>query len=75
MKRLMRLLQAEPAALGSLLASILPALVLLDALQVDEKTIAALVVAVNALGGFAVRLAVMPSPKPRRRRTAVARTK
>jgi hypothetical protein len=61
--RLYRMLQHEPAALGSTIASVLPALVLLGVVHVDENGIAALVMAVNAIGGFAVRLSVVPSPK------------
>ena len=60
MRNLLRVLAQEPAALGSLLASVLPALVLLGALRLDDKEIAALIVAVNAIGGFAVRLATVP---------------
>lgn len=63
MSRLLTLLRQEPAALGSLVASVLPALVLIGVLQVDEKTIAALIVAVNAVGAFAVRLTVTPRAK------------
>ena len=64
MARLLIVLRQEPAALGSLLASVLPALVLIGVLQVDEKTIAALIVAVNAVGAFAVRVSVTPKRKP-----------
>ena len=58
--RLLNLLQREPAAMGTLLTSILPCLVLLGLLHFDEKQIAALVVAVNALVAFCVRLRVTP---------------
>jgi hypothetical protein len=50
----------EPTAIGTLVASIAPALVLLGVLKVDEMGLSALVVAVNALMGFAVRLLVAP---------------
>jgi hypothetical protein len=63
MNRLYQLLQYEPAALGSTVASILPALMLLGVVSIDEYGIAALVVAVNALAGFVVRLCVVPSPR------------
>lgn len=64
MTSLLILLRQEPAALGSLVASVVPALVLLGLLEVDEKTVAALIVAVNAIGAFAVRLSVTPKRKP-----------
>ena len=47
MRNLRMLLAREPAALGSLVASILPVLVLLDVIRIDEAGIAAVVVAVN----------------------------
>jgi hypothetical protein len=58
--RLLNLLQREPAAMGTLLTSIMPCLVLLNLVHLDEKQIAALVVAVNALVAFCVRLRVTP---------------
>jgi hypothetical protein len=67
MRNLKLLLQREPAALGSLVASIMPVLVLLGVVRIDEAGIAAVVVAVNALVGFATRLAVTPvaaQPEP-----------
>jgi hypothetical protein len=60
MRNLKLLLQREPAAVGSLVASIMPVLVLLGIVRVDEAGIAAIVVAVNALVGFATRLVVLP---------------
>jgi hypothetical protein len=54
------LLQREPAAVGSLVASVMPLLVLLGVVRIDEAGIAAVVVAVNAGVGFATRLAVTP---------------
>jgi drug/metabolite transporter (DMT)-like permease len=59
--RLLNLLQREPAAVGTLITSVMPCLVLLGAVQLDEKEIAALVVAVNAIVAFGVRLVVSPS--------------
>jgi hypothetical protein len=59
-RRLMALLQREPAAVGSLAASILPVLVLLGVIRIDEAGIAAVVVAVNTIVGFGVRWAVQP---------------
>ena len=74
MRNLKSLLQREPAAIGTLVASILPVLVLLHVLTLDEAQVAAIVVAVNTLVGFGVRLMVVPSPPParirRRRRSA-----
>jgi hypothetical protein len=61
MRRLFNLLQREPAAVGTLIGSVLPALVLIGLLEVDEKAVAGLVVAVNALMGFGVRLTVSPT--------------
>jgi len=72
-RNLKSLLQREPAAIGTLVASILPVLVLLGVLTLDEAQVAAIVVAVNTLVGFGVRLVVVPSPSPariRRRRSA-----
>jgi hypothetical protein len=60
MRNLKTLLQDEPAALGSLVASILPVLVLLGVVRIDEEGIAAIVVAVNTTVGFVVRLSVQP---------------
>jgi hypothetical protein len=59
--RLLPLLQREPAAIGTLLASVLPCLVLLGLLHLDEKAIAAVVVAVNAMTTFLARLLVTPN--------------
>ncbi|HTE60537.1 MAG TPA: hypothetical protein VK631_09315 [Solirubrobacteraceae bacterium] len=60
MRNLKLLLQREPAAVGSLVASVMPLLVLLGVVRIDEAGIAAVVVAVNAGVGFATRLAVTP---------------
>jgi len=54
----------EPAALGTLVASVLPALVALQLVSVDERTIGILVVAVNAVVAFAVRMFVAPVSGP-----------
>ncbi len=62
MRNLRMLLAREPAALGSLVASILPVLVLLDVIRIDEAGIAAVVVAVNTAVGFGVRVLVSPLP-------------
>jgi hypothetical protein len=56
-----QLLRREPAAIGTLVASVLPALVLVGVLDIDEKAIAAVVVAINAIVTFAVRLSVTPA--------------
>jgi hypothetical protein len=75
MRNLKPFLLREPAAVGTLVASILPLLVLFDVLSLSEAQIAALVVFVNALVGFGVRLSVTPQPapaRPRRRRRSAA---
>jgi hypothetical protein len=61
--RLAALVKREPAAVGALLSAVLPALVALGVLHADARTIAAVVVSVNAVVGFAVRLAVVPTCK------------
>jgi hypothetical protein len=76
MPNLKPLLLREPAAVGTLVASILPVLVLFDVLTLSEAQVAALVVAVNAIVGFGVRLTVSPAAAPpvrRRRRSAAQR--
>jgi hypothetical protein len=60
-RRLKLVLQREPAAIGSIAASVLPVLVLLGVIQLDEAGIAAIVVAINTVVGFAVRVAVSPA--------------
>ena len=60
MRNLRMLLAREPAALGSLVASILPVLVLLDVVRSDEAGIAAVVVAITTAVGFGVRVLVAP---------------
>ena len=60
-RNFMSLLQREPAAVGSLVASVLPVLVLLGVIQIDEAGIAAVVVAINTMVGFGVRLLVSPA--------------
>jgi len=60
MRNLKSLIQNEPAALGSLVASIMPVLVLLGVIRIDEAGIAAVVVAVNTTVGLAVRMTVAP---------------
>jgi hypothetical protein len=63
MEAIMRIidrLAQEPAAIGTVVASVLPALVVLGLVSLDEQAIGVLVVAVNAVTGFAVRLLVAP---------------
>ena len=60
MRNLKIVLQREPAAVGSLAASILPVLVLLGMIQIDDAGIAAVVVAVNTIVGFGTRVLVSP---------------
>ncbi len=64
MRNLKLVLQREPAAVGSLVASVLPVLVLLGAIRIDEAGIAAVVVAVNTIVGFTIRVAVSPNSVP-----------
>ena len=61
MRQILDRLAAEPAALGSLLASILPALVAVGLITLDAEAIGVLVVAVNTIVGFAVRMLVLPT--------------
>jgi hypothetical protein len=70
MRNLKLVLQREPAAVGSLVASVLPVLVMLGVIRIDEAGIAAVVVAVNTAVGFAIRVlvsptgAALPAPSP-----------
>jgi hypothetical protein len=79
MRNLKLLLQREPAAVGSLVASILPLMIVFDLAPLDEAQTAAIVVAVNAVVAFGIRLVVAPVPAPavriprRRRRSAAER--
>ena len=59
--KILQRLAAEPAAFGTLLSSVLPALVVLHVVALDAETIGVLVVAVNAISGFAVRMLVAPT--------------
>ena len=70
--KLKSMLQREPAALGTLIASLLPVLVLVGAVPITEQAMAAVVVAVNTSVGFAIRLWCTPAPPPRRRRRRAA---
>jgi hypothetical protein len=75
-RQILNRLAAEPAALGSLIASVLPALVALRLLTLDAEAIGVLVVAVNTIVAFALRMIVSPAPPEqrsiRRRRPAAA---
>jgi hypothetical protein len=64
MHTILQRLAREPAAIGALLTSVLPALVVLGVITLDEQAIAAIVVIVNAITGFAVRLLVTPNAQP-----------
>src|SRR3954451_5896596 len=55
-------ISSEPAALGTLVASVLPAFVALGVLHMPAATIGVLVVAVNALAGFGIRMLLAPLP-------------
>jgi hypothetical protein len=61
MRQILHRLSAEPAAVGSLMASVLPALVALGLISLDAEAIGVLVVAVNTIVGFAVRMLVLPA--------------
>ena len=63
---------AEPAALGTLVASVLPAFVALGVLKMDAETIGVLVVAINGISGFGIRMLVAPQPAARRAARAAA---
>ena len=68
MRNLKLVLQKEPAAIGTLVASILPVLILLHAIRdLSDQEVAAIVVAVNTTIGFLIRLMV-PAQRPRPRR-------
>jgi hypothetical protein len=61
MHKILDRVAGEPAAIGSLLASVLPALVALGLISLDAEAIGILVVAVNTIVGFAVRMLVLPA--------------
>ena len=61
--RIIDRLAQEPAAVGTVVASVLPALVVLGLVSLDAQQIGVLVVAINALVGFTVRLLVAPSSR------------
>ena len=61
MRNFKLLLQREPAAVGSLVASLLPVMVLMGVIQIDGDGIAAVVVAINTIVGFAIRVLVSPT--------------
>jgi hypothetical protein len=61
MRTIMERLAREPAAVGTVVASVLPALAALGVISLDEQGIGLLVVAINAVVGFAVRLLVEPA--------------
>jgi hypothetical protein len=74
MRNLKLLLQREPAAVGSLVASMLPLMMVFDLAPLNEAETAAVVVAVNAVVAFGLRLSVTPVPavRVRRRRRSAA---
>jgi hypothetical protein len=63
MSRLINVLKNEPTVLGTTIASVAPLLVLAGVLSLDQAGLSALIVAINALVGFAVRVAVTPTRK------------
>jgi hypothetical protein len=62
--RIIDRLAQEPAAVGTVVASVLPALVVLGLVSLDEQEIGVLVIAVNAVIGLAIRLLVTPATRP-----------
>jgi hypothetical protein len=64
--RIVRRLAREPAAVGALVASVLPALTAFGVISLDEQQIGVAVVAVNAVVGFAIRFLVTPASDPAR---------
>jgi hypothetical protein len=60
MRNLKLVLQREPAAIGSIAASVLPVLVMVGLIKIDEAGIAAVVVAINTIVGFLIRVTVTP---------------
>jgi hypothetical protein len=66
MPTILERLAREPAAIGTVVASVVPALVVLGVVSLDEQAIGVLVVAVNAVVGLAVRLLVAPTTTPPR---------
>ena len=60
MRPILQRFAAEPAAVGTTLASVLPALTALGVISLDGETVGILVVAVNALVGFGIRMVVAP---------------
>jgi hypothetical protein len=63
MTPILQRIAVEPAAVGTLIASVLPAFVALGVFSMDAETIGVLVVAVNAFTGFGIRMLVAPSPR------------
>jgi hypothetical protein len=57
-------LAREPAVLGGFATSILPALVVLNALSLNGEQTAAVVVLINATCALVVRLCVTPGKNP-----------
>ena len=72
MRSILNRLAAEPAAIGGLVASVLPALVALRLISLDAESIGVLVVAVNTIVGFGLRIVVTPVPLRRKRARAGA---
>lgn len=64
-QRLLALLRAEPAMVGTLVASVLPALVALNIISLDDRAIGLLVVAINAIVGFLVASRCLPPARMR----------
>jgi hypothetical protein len=64
MSNALQRLAREPAMLGGFATSILPALVVLDAVSLNGEQMAAVVVLINATCALVVRLCVTPGKTP-----------
>ena len=64
MSNALQRLAREPAMLGGFATSILPALVVLDAVSLNGEQMAAVVVLINATCALVVRLCVTPGKAP-----------
>jgi hypothetical protein len=64
MSSVLKRLAREPAMLGGFATSILPALVVLNAVSLNGEQIAAVIVLINATCALIVRLCVTPGKNP-----------
>lgn len=75
MRSLTSLLLREPAAIGAIVASIVPLALVFGLAPLDKEQTAATIVAINALVAFGLRRVVSPAPPAavRIRRSAAER--